>query len=193
MESTDNREIPVFNPSKEQARSAPDNDGATGKEAAKRLFAIIGMGASAGGLEALVEFFHHVPEKSCMACVIITRTDPTRSSLLPELIQRRANITVVETKEGMIAESDTVYPPPSNRDLEGDSFRLKEQKRGSILRLAQKSRQSGKRSDNLIWPTFYPPFQTLIYIEILTICVFASGDPRFRMYTIERVDYGEDR
>ncbi|MDR3569887.1 MAG: CheR family methyltransferase [Syntrophobacteraceae bacterium] len=100
-------------------------------------FPIIGLGASAGGLEALEEFFQNVPRKSGMAYVVISHTDPARSSLLPAIIQRRSKIPVIEIEEGMTVEPDKVYLPPSNRDLEldGESFSLKEQKRGGAPRL----------------------------------------------------------
>jgi two-component system CheB/CheR fusion protein len=105
--------------------------------AEKKLFPVIGVGASAGGLEALEEFFENVPKESGMAFVVISHTDPARASLLPEIIQRKTHIPVITVKEGIKAMPNTVYLPPSNRDLiiEGDYFRLKEQQRGSTLRL----------------------------------------------------------
>jgi len=103
----------------------------------KKPFPIVGIGASAGGLEALEEFFQNVPKNSSMAYVVISHTDPGRSSLLPDIIQRRSDIPATVVKDGMKVESNTVYLPPSNRDLvlEDDIFRLKEQQRGSTLRL----------------------------------------------------------
>jgi len=103
----------------------------------KKPFPVVGIGASAGGLEALEEFFQNVPKNSAMAYVVISHTDPGRSSLLPDIIQRRSDIPVTVVKDGMNVEPNTVYLPPSNRDLvlEGDIFRLKEQQRGSTLRL----------------------------------------------------------
>jgi len=108
-----------------------------GTHTEKRLFPVIGIGASAGGLEALEEFFQNVPKDSGMAYVVISHTDPGRSSLLPDIIQRRSDIPVTVVKDGMNVEPNTTYLPPSNRDLvlEGDIFRLKEQQRGSTLRL----------------------------------------------------------
>ncbi len=72
-----------------------------------------------------------------MAYVVISHTDPGRSSLLPDIIQRRSDIPVTVVKDGMNVKPNTVYLPPSNRDLvlQGDVFRLKEQQRGSTLRL----------------------------------------------------------
>ena len=66
-----------------------------------------------------------------MAYVVISHTDPGRSSLPPDIIQRRSDIPVTVVKDGMNVKPNTVYLPPSNRDLvlQGDVFRLKEQQR----------------------------------------------------------------
>jgi two-component system CheB/CheR fusion protein len=124
---------------KHSEQSGGTSQGKAGREGSvhRKPFPVIGIGASAGGLEALEEFFQNVSEHSGMAYVVVSHTDPLRSSLLPEIIQRRSNIPVVEVKEAMSVKADTVYLPPSNRDLElqGDSFRLRDQKRGAALRL----------------------------------------------------------
>jgi len=125
--------------SEELREGAPagDLDGQPDTEGEKKNFPVIGIGASAGGLEALEEFFQNVPVDSGMAYVVISHTDPGRSSLLPEIIRRKANIPVIEVKDGMPVQLDTVYLPPSNRDLmlEDDHFRLIEQLRGQALRV----------------------------------------------------------
>ena len=51
-------------------------------------FPIVGIGASAGGFEALEQFMAHVPESSGMAFIIVQHLDPTRTGLMPELLQR---------------------------------------------------------------------------------------------------------
>ena len=78
----------------------------------KRRFPVIGIGASAGGLEAIEEFFQNVPRDSGMAYVVISHTDPARSSLLPEIIRRRSNIPVVEVMDGMGIEPEYHIPAP---------------------------------------------------------------------------------
>lgn len=100
-------------------------------------FPLVGIGASAGGLEALEEFFQKVPKQSGMAYAIISHTDPGRSSLLPDIIRRRSNIPVIVVEDRMKVRVNTAYLPPSNRDLvvEGNEFRLKEQQRGVTPRL----------------------------------------------------------
>ena len=52
------------------------------------MFPIVGIGASAGGLEALEQFISNVPENSGIAYAIIQHLDPTHKGMLPELLQR---------------------------------------------------------------------------------------------------------
>jgi len=52
-------------------------------------FPIIGMGASAGGLEAFESFFKSMPPDSDMAFILISHLDPNHISILPELIQKK--------------------------------------------------------------------------------------------------------
>jgi chemotaxis response regulator CheB len=64
-------------------------------------FFIVGIGASAGGLEALEVFFYHLPPDSGMAFVIVTHQPPYRVSLLPELLAKRTAMPVREVVTGM--------------------------------------------------------------------------------------------
>ncbi|NTW84402.1 MAG: PAS domain-containing protein [Chlorobiaceae bacterium] len=80
-------------------------------------FPIIGIGASAGGLEALEIFLKHVPSKCGMAFVIVQHLDPTHKDLLPELLQRTTEMPVVQVSDRMKVEPDNVYVIPPNRDM----------------------------------------------------------------------------
>jgi two-component system CheB/CheR fusion protein len=62
-------------------------------------FPIVGIGASAGGLEALVLFLENVPEKSGLAFVIVQHLDPTHKGLMAELLQRATAMKVMEVKD----------------------------------------------------------------------------------------------
>ncbi len=64
-------------------------------------FPIIGIGASAGGLEALEQFLSNVPEKSGMAFIVIQHLDPTQKGMLPELLQRITKMKVYQVKDRM--------------------------------------------------------------------------------------------
>lgn len=80
-------------------------------------FPIVGIGASAGGLEALEEFFRHVPEGSGMAFVVVQHLDPTHKGVMPELLQRSTSMPVVQVRDRMKVKPDGVYVIPPNRDL----------------------------------------------------------------------------
>ncbi len=79
--------------------------------------AIIGIGASAGGLEALEQFFCHVPSSCGAGFVVIQHLDPTHKGILPELLQRVSPMKVEHADEGMQVKADYVYVIPSNKDL----------------------------------------------------------------------------
>jgi two-component system, chemotaxis family, CheB/CheR fusion protein len=80
-------------------------------------FPIVGIGASAGGLEALDQFLKHVPNGSGIAFVIIQHLDPTHKGILVELLQRATIMPVVQVKDRMKLNPDCVYVIPPNRDM----------------------------------------------------------------------------
>jgi two-component system CheB/CheR fusion protein len=80
-------------------------------------FPIVGIGASAGGLEALELFLANVPEGSGMAYVIVQHLDPTHKGIMVKLLQRRTTMTVVEVKDRMRVKPDKVYLIPPNKDM----------------------------------------------------------------------------
>jgi two-component system CheB/CheR fusion protein len=81
------------------------------------LFPIIGIGASAGGLEALERFLGHVPEGSGMAFVIVQHLDPTHKGIMPELLQRATRMQVIQVKDRTKVRPDCVYVIPPNKDM----------------------------------------------------------------------------
>jgi len=80
-------------------------------------FPIIGLGASAGGLEAFEQFFSHVPPGSNMAFVLVSHLDPSHASLLTEILQRTTTMPVVEAQNHMPVEPNCVYVIPPNRGM----------------------------------------------------------------------------
>ncbi len=87
------------------------------KETSKANFPIIGIGASAGGLEALESFLRNVPEKSGMAFIVVQHQDPTRKGILVELLQRATSMSVVQVREDTFVKGDCVYVIPPNKDM----------------------------------------------------------------------------
>ena len=81
------------------------------------IFPVIGIGASAGGLEAFEQFFKHIPENSGMAYVVIQHLDPTHKGMLPELLQRVSKQVVIQAKNRMKVEPNHVYVIPPNKSM----------------------------------------------------------------------------
>ncbi len=79
--------------------------------------AIVGIGASAGGLEALEQFFTHMPADTGMAFVLVTHMDPNQKGMLPELIQRVTAMPVTWAEDGTAVRPNAVYVKPANADL----------------------------------------------------------------------------
>lgn len=80
-------------------------------------FSIVGIGASAGGLEALEQFFRYLPANSGMAFVIVQHLDPSHDSLLTEILQRTTAMPVNEATDDILVEPNRVYVIPPNRDM----------------------------------------------------------------------------
>ncbi len=78
---------------------------------------IVGIGASAGGLEALEDFFSHVPVACNMAFVVIQHLDPTHKDIMPELLQCTTPMTVAQADNHMKVQPNCVYVIPPNKDL----------------------------------------------------------------------------
>ena len=78
---------------------------------------IIGIGASAGGLEALDAFLSQVPADSGLAFVIIQHLDPMHKGVMPELLQRITPMRVTQAGNRMQVKADCVYVIPPNKDL----------------------------------------------------------------------------
>jgi two-component system, chemotaxis family, CheB/CheR fusion protein len=83
----------------------------------RHQFPIVGIGASAGGLEALELFFQNVPAGSGMAFVIVQHLDPTHKNILAELLQRSTPMPVVQVTDRQAVVPDTVYVIPPNKDM----------------------------------------------------------------------------
>jgi two-component system CheB/CheR fusion protein len=83
----------------------------------KDQFYIVGMGGSAGSLEAFEQFFRNMPDDSGAAFVLISHLDPTQKGMMPELLQRYTKMKVFEAVDGMKVVPNCVYVIPSNKDM----------------------------------------------------------------------------
>jgi two-component system, chemotaxis family, CheB/CheR fusion protein len=80
-------------------------------------FPVVGIGASAGGLEAFRELLEHLPTDTGMAFVLVSHLDPTHKSILTELLARRTELPVTEVSDGMKVEPNNVYVLPPNTSM----------------------------------------------------------------------------
>src|SRR6202044_3036380 len=80
-------------------------------------FPIVGIGASAGGLEAATTMFKELSPSLGMAYVLVLHLDPARESAVTEIMARATRMPVVQVKEGMRVTPDHVYVIPPNCEM----------------------------------------------------------------------------
>ena len=80
-------------------------------------FIIVGIGASAGGVQAMQEFFKNVPQNSGMAYVVILHLSPDYDSKLAQVLQHETAMPVTQVKEKILIRPDHVYVVPPDRHL----------------------------------------------------------------------------
>lgn len=87
---------------------------------------IVGIGASAGGLEALQQFFVSMPDNSNLAFVVIQHLSPDYKSLMAEILGKHTGMTVIQAENGMKVEPNTVFliPPKKNMTLKDGRLQL---------------------------------------------------------------------
>ncbi len=99
------------------ADGAPSASSAPGVDALQNAFPIVGVGASAGGLEAFTQLFKHLPADSGMAFVLIQHLDPTHASFLPEALAKATAMTISQPANGTPVEPNHVYVIPPDADI----------------------------------------------------------------------------
>ena len=80
-------------------------------------FPIVGIGASAGGLEAFTEVLAALPPNTGMAFVLVQHLDPDHPSLLTSLLARTTEMSVEEVQDGLRVQPNHVYVIPPNKSL----------------------------------------------------------------------------
>jgi two-component system CheB/CheR fusion protein len=97
----------------------PHKDGAAHKEegAVPTSLLVVGIGASAGGLESLENFFGNVPEDAGMAFVVIQHLSPDFKSMMDELLARHTTIPIHRAEEGMEVEPNNIYLLPPKKEM----------------------------------------------------------------------------
>ena len=101
------------------------------------LFPIVGVGASAGGLEAMSELLSNLPADIPMAIVLVQHLDPKHSSLLTELLTRTTRMRVVEVRPGIHVRPAHVYviPPNATMTVSGGVLQLNPRRPSSTLHM----------------------------------------------------------
>jgi two-component system, chemotaxis family, CheB/CheR fusion protein len=87
------------------------------EQSRNKTFPIVGVGASAGGLEAFRQLLGHLPTDTGMAFVLVQHLDPTHDSILTELLSRSTRMPVTEVTDGMAVKPDHVYIIPRNTNM----------------------------------------------------------------------------
>src|SRR6188472_1018693 len=81
------------------------------------LFPVVGIGASAGGLDAFKRLLTAIPENSGMAYILVQHLDPSHESILAEILQKITKIPVLEITDNIEVEENKIYVIPSNKLL----------------------------------------------------------------------------
>ena len=89
-------------------------------------FLTVGIGASAGGLEAFKSFFSEMPEKTGMAFVLVQHLSPDHVSMLAPLLDKATRLDVIEAADGVKVEPDCVFviPPDATMTIVGGRLRI---------------------------------------------------------------------
>ncbi|SMF50650.1 two-component system, chemotaxis family, CheB/CheR fusion protein [Azospirillum oryzae] len=132
----------------------PAEDGVAPEQAC----CIVGIGASAGGLEALQRFFDAVPGDSDLAYVVVQHLSPVHKSLMVDLLAKHTEMEVVQATDGVPVQRNTVYllPPGKHLSIEDGRLRLTTKDAGSGMSLpidiflTALARDQGSRAIGLI-------------------------------------------
>jgi len=108
-----------------------------GRDSGKRPCPVIGMGASAGGLEAFQAFFARMPVDTGMAFVIVQHLDPQHDTLMPELLAHHTSMPVLLVTEDTPLASNQIFVSPPNFTLTIDDC---------VLRVSRPERMRGRRT-----------------------------------------------
>ena len=107
------RDSKASNPEQSTAQPEQTSPSAANKE---KGFFIVGMGASAGGLEAFEQFFSHIPPDKGMAFVLIQHILPGYKSIMVDILKKYTRMKVLQIEDGMQIEPNCVYIKPSDKD-----------------------------------------------------------------------------
>ncbi|MEW6753786.1 MAG: chemotaxis protein CheB [Candidatus Latescibacterota bacterium] len=105
--------------------AAPQGAASGDPHGARVPLAVVGIGASAGGLDALKELFLAMPRDSGMAFVVVQHLEPAHESQMAEILGRYTRLQVTQAAEGALVQADCVYTIPAGKSLSIDAGRLR--------------------------------------------------------------------
>lgn len=130
----------ITKPRKSTPRKRLDKVTAARKE--EDNFFIIGIGASAGGLEAFEEFFLHMPPGSGMAFILIQHMHPDHKSYTVEILKKYTSMEVFQANDGMQIKPNCVYIKPPDKDMRISN---------KSFSLSDPDKQHGHTIDSFFW------------------------------------------
>jgi len=136
----------------------------TGKILSANLFPVVGVGASAGGLDAFKKLLEAIPEDSGMAFVLVQHLAPTHESLLPELLQKVTRIPVLEISDDIKVEPNHIYILPSNKMLVAND---------GVLQLSPRTTKKGEL--NLPIDLFFTSLAEVHQSEAIGVVLSGTG------------------
>lgn len=77
----------------------------------------VGIGASAGGLEALQEFFSHLPKDTGAAFIVVQHLSPDFKSMMPELLSKHTSMPIYQVRDGMSIDPNAIYLMPPRKSV----------------------------------------------------------------------------
>ena len=105
-------------------KSLPDQITPEDTEPRLAPLTVVGIGASAGGLEALTTLFTHLPLDSGFAFIIVTHLSPDRPSLLPELLQKHTLLPIHIAENRMTLKANQIFICPEGKELALNNYQL---------------------------------------------------------------------
>ena len=80
-------------------------------------FLVVGVGASAGGLEAFIQLLGALPPKPGMAFILVQHLDPQHQSMLADILSKTSKMPIHEARNGVVVKPDCIYVIPPNTSM----------------------------------------------------------------------------
>lgn len=124
----------MVQPNERQSKSKKLAKGiSAAKPEERHAFAIVGIGASAGGLEAFEQLLQHIPADTGMAFVLIQHLDPVHQSQLAPILSKNTVMPVTEVRDTPIVEPNHIYVIPPNTSMTIEHGQLRLTPRGEVV------------------------------------------------------------